>query len=877
MESSSIVNTGRDNLYRFFQQDAYDLNCPLEFTPSLIDIGAEDGALYTLFRDRTDQFENFANMVLKGPDLDVAYPFHAFYLDGSHWMESPTDAPSGTDFYHLVQVGENANSDEQAYGIGFHFLADSFPNAGTIKWLFFTGTRSDHIGVFLDAQALIHYIRRDRGGTTYSSVQQAVVGPINAGEWYSVYIKHDQSGRTPSGMYVNGHFTSLSAPYGEYLPLNLGALLKVKSYAPAVTNKDPMGTTPGAFVLGCGPAFSTQLAPPTFSTVLAGPGWFYSNTNLTVENDINYNYQSQAVTSAFPATGKNYYWEVNFDSGQYAWMGVCDSRADFTKSPAVIGWVMGMHNGRRWWRQTGGGVNWRDPIPPGSRIGFGYNGTTQKLSIYYDGGLWGTMETVISPESGKLLALIGADGGGKFTLCASPSSWRYSAPLNYLPLPTVEGSKDDGVSLSPLFRGRMRMFRIRKSLPSDYEIQVLGYNMVAPHIYCKNREGNTYNLDGRVYKWYDNQGDDRTEAPGYIGIKTPIVPRGFYTFYAEHRGVTKIIKRCNIKPFEPLLNTGPQYDDFTNISNTKRLWDVAHKSWGGANGGCAGQLIKITKGVAHCLAHGDMYDGPDIFGVGRRGEPVNRKTRVGSCLVSRHYYTPGIFEFRCKYPPLPGACSAIWTFHYEEAYPGDNLWNEFITDNLHKAGTPELGHWIVRNHEIDIETPSASKADPNQENATYDYGRFNSWLGEQRNWDVRNNDVPEHDPMYSPVNDPAYWSEYTDSFVRWPVNVHDNQFHNMRIDWNTEPAKIMFHVDGVHIHTITQHVPTIPMKIWVGIWFPSANTKWAGAKANWQTQDFQMSQFRYTPHTGAPFALKTESYPDVGIRPLTIRHFEEFI
>ncbi|MGL5514989.1 MAG: hypothetical protein ACRDBM_17380, partial [Sporomusa sp.] len=202
------------------------------------------------------------------------------------------------------------------------------------------------------------------------------------------------------------------------------------------------------------------------------------------------------------------------------------------------------------------------------------------------------------------------------------------------------------------------------------------------------------------------------------------------------------------------------HDDFTDLSNLSNDWELANKSWGGDNGGCAAQMVRIQEGEIHCTAYGDNYSGTDFFGVDRNGNPNGKQNRVGSCIVSKHYYLPGIFKFKCKYPLLIGACTAIWLFHYEEACFPDILWDEFVSIGLHRSGTSEEGYWIVRNHEIDIEIPSALKTDPDQQNASYSNGRFNTWHGELRNWDVPNNDVPTNDPMYSDTNDPAYWSEY---------------------------------------------------------------------------------------------------------------------
>lgn len=854
MNSVTIVNTDVTNSYRTFIQDESDLDCPITFDIPVLDIGVNEGALWDLYNNRSDWFENFGNLSLHGNDTDASHPFNSFYFDGSHWLESPTGY-SGFDMEGL-QIGlSGANDPNHKYGIGFHLMLNSYPPTGTYYWFFFVGDINNHYGFRIHDDGHCEYVRKS--GVDFVSISTTV---FDIDKWYSVYIYHDQSGITPCGLYING------------ILIGTCDNLLVKSSLPPYTVKHQ-------FLFGKGIYYEFDSVSPTFDSNKAHVMCTYDETKMIVTGNVSYNYQSVAVASKFPHNNGNYYWEIQYIAGTYVWVGVADSKADFTLSPAVIGWVLGTSNGRRWARQTGGGVNWIAATPIGTRIGLAYNGTTQKLSIYYDGVFKGTMPTVITPESSYLVPIVGGNAQFSCSLHAEESSWLYSPPdESYVPLPNM--LTPINVDNAPLFKGRGNLIRVTKN-PTQNEIDILGNPYVLPNVYCTNYKTNqSYDVTNRIYKFIaPNSEDPNNIIPGYLKLKTPILDTGFYTFYAKFDGQSPIvIKKININSLDNYINSESVFDDFNDIQHTKNIWSVCHKSWGGANGGCVSQLVKIERGIVHCYAYGDQYNGENTFGVNRIGLPTGRKTRIGSCLVSKKYFTPGIFRFKCKYPNLTGACCAIWLFHYEEAYPGDDIWEECISDGLHKSGSDEIGHYIVRNHEIDIETPSATKADPNQENASFNVGRFNSWLGVLRNWSVPNSDVPESDPNYSSVNDPEYWSEYTDTFINFPIGaVNDDEWHDLVIDWNTNPSRIIFSIDNQTITTLTTHIPTIPMRVWFGIWFPSSGTKWAGSNANWEIQDFSLKEFQYTKYEDAPYNVKSETYPNVGLRPLTIKHFTDFV
>jgi hypothetical protein len=144
---------------------------------------------------------------------------------------------------------------------------------------------------------------------------------------------------------------------------------------------------------------------------------------------------------------------------------------------------------------------------------------------------------------------------------------------------------------------------------------------------------------------------------------------------------------------------------------------ASHKQWGGANGGTVVEAIEIDRvnGLAKIASCGDNYTG-SIKGVDRDGNPSGFNTRIGGCLVTKEYFGAGSYRVVAKGLQVKGACNAMWTFHYEEAYPENvSFWDEMASDGLHVSGDIVSGYYYVRNHEIDIEFPTALKDNPDQE------------------------------------------------------------------------------------------------------------------------------------------------------------------
>lgn len=320
--------------------------------------------------------------------------------------------------------------------------------------------------------------------------------------------------------------------------------------------------------------------------------------------------------------------------------------------------------------------------------------------------------------------------------------------------------------------------------------------------------------------------------------------------------------------------TTPLLIDMTSTSHSSREHIdgelvAAHQQWGGLNGGvrrenCIVDWVGRTIDMIGC---GDQYTGP-LIGVDRNGnDNASQTTRIGGCLVTRSYFGPGRYRAVVRFPVPTGVVSAMWTFHYEEGYPGHPTYRSIEEDGIRRQGDLANGYYNVRNHEIDIEIPTALKTDPDPEVVSYGNARLNTWRGELRNWDVAE-------------TDPNYWTEYTDDWDPLPYAVNDGQWHEIGFDWHLgSDPRVEFYLDGQLLRTTRTTVPDIPQQLWLGVWFPSApGNHWAGRDAAFDTVRLSMRSLRVEPFADEyPYLrLIGETYPLRGRPGVWGRRFTEF-
>ena len=275
------------------------------------------------------------------------------------------------------------------------------------------------------------------------------------------------------------------------------------------------------------------------------------------------------------------------------------------------------------------------------------------------------------------------------------------------------------------------------------------------------------------------------------------------------------------------------FDDFSGDALDTGKWLVAEKMWGGWNGGVVPENISVSNGTLKLEGHGNLYTG-DVQGCNKN---LPAGIRTGAAIATRDYYASGCYEVVAKVAPVLGACSAIWTFEYEE-YDKDS--------EEYKNYPDQTGKLAIVNHEIDIELPTANA---DFDTPTFRAARFNTYEMENRS---------------------------KSHFQTLPEAVDDGQWHTYRFDWHTgdanEQARVDFYVDGQLLYTSYEHIPTHASRLWLGIWFPASkdsdgdgfgDTGWTGT-ADFDTAVFEIDSVRITPYCEAGDTVGNETYPKDG-------------
>lgn len=809
------------------------------------------GAFYMHTTNVTDRLGNFSSLVLQGDTplsrIDETGGASFIFDKTQHqYLRVPisTDAPG---YYDLL--GVIGNNGAKYWEIGCKVNPTTLPTPGVKSFVFFSGDSFSNISVYYLSDGSLN--ARFRHGA-YSRVL-TVVGVAAAQQWFGFVFRHRLSGTT--------RFLELETSNGQTVTLEADIVIPLSGISNKVFNywtppvDQPINIGYGGYSdPGAAKLFNSK---NTHSVItIDSLGTTLTNTTTT--------YRSAKTFEVMPVNTGKYYVEFENNTSYDVIFGLAEQAAAIDVAPAVVGWTMNTINGRRANHQTGAPTTWAGAqvIAANSIVGVLYDSDVGSMTTYVNGvsrnGPW-----VAGSVTVPVCFII---GGRAATASTNPfnikvrrniSEWT-NAPtgvLQELPLP------DYPLEAFSWIDAKLRDLYIRN--------EALVSPLLTKALYTANLKiiqewKNLSTLDVTVI-------DTNFEKinPDNVISSVPSLPEGNYEVKIGYQNVSlstpMFFTIKNKVQRQTPLSVNFSTDSYTNINNSLM---AAHKKWGGTNGGVVSQNVKLFEGKpCKIYALGDTYNGP-VKGVDKFGNPSGFNTRIGGCLVTRDYFGPGSFRALIKPTRLSGAVNAIWSFHYEEASSLSELFPTLIAEGLHGVTDIDNYTYVVRNHEIDVEFPTALKTNANQTDVSFTNARFNTWIGELRNYDAPNNDAVISDPMYNPVNDPAYWSEFTDKFVNHGVSLDDGLFHEIRFDWHLGPnARVEFYIDGVLIQTNTTHVPDIPMRLWLGVWFPNS---WAGPQANWNEQTMEVKSISITPFIDQQSYTRiiTESFPNDTFRDI---------
>ena len=234
---------------------------------------------------------------------------------------------------------------------------------------------------------------------------------------------------------------------------------------------------------------------------------------------------------------------------------------------------------------------------------------------------------------------------------------------------------------------------------------------------------------------------------------------------------------------------GEFFDDFENGIDPSK-WLIGKTVWGYGNNGVSPENVTVENGILKIKANGDLYEGPQKgFKRDKDGRIVQSESgkRLGGVIATKDHFASGSYEVRARLLNELGVVNAFWTFFNNG----------------------------VRNDEIDWESPGTvqGKQYVNQIMA-------NTWVDDQ----VPNSYV---------VDSPKELGTAEGVAEGW---------HTFRFDWYTEKdnPRVEFYLDGKHVHTATEKIPSAAGRFWLGLWFPQG---WAG-EPNFDTGTMEIDWVR---------------------------------
>lgn len=736
------------------------------------------GVYFEIIKDTSDLFENFANGTYVGT------PQIGTLLGDKKCMGIETSL----DYFQLPSdidaIGVFGSTGNKDYSLSQHFYIPSLPIGTDVIPLLSYGNRTNGMEIVVSSDG------RLQQKIWYNNILYLIQTPINlvTTEWNS-YVVTKVSGLTK--IYLKGDLVhKVSSTQG--LP-------------------NPSAST---FIrIGSSYKYSSTVSlPQAFSVPRTATRYTLSNSNRSILANATGAGTARANNIISPNTGK-YYFEtlIGVMPAGVVWVGIGDSALSQTTSIGLAGWSISS-NSRTFNKQTGGGTTWGGgarTFTTGDIIGCVYDSDAGTATWYKNNVLFGTSTSAIT---GEVEFMVASDINNGATIRIKSTEWSYSPPISgavEMPASTTSsGLKYYSVAGT----GHRYVYQTSTVLSSENIDKLL--NRANPVVVLKNKESLIETIVPE--EWMLTVNDDKI----IVTIPNTVYFGEYELFIRYFSSLESFRFPISISPVN--VQDTPFIDNFDSKYALTDNYYILNKAWGGANGGVIPENVFIRDGELILRGHGDRYTG-SIQGRGRDGLPkfhtqvgdpqlgLPWTNRVGGCIVFNKRTGFGSYEIDTYIPNNLGCAYALWTFFYNEIYPSDPRYNDFLLEGLHQQGSAEDGYHLTRNHEIDIEFPSHLDGGILSQPSLSNF-KANTWRGELQNWDV-------------PVTDPTYWEEYRDNLTPVGFNIADGNYHKLRYDWY--PDRVEFYIDGqlkrININTDKgDTIPNIPGFFTFGVWFPSS-------------------------------------------------------
>lgn len=797
------------------------------------------GSYYELQKNLSDIFENFGNGTVVDATITTVSNQNSLLFNTTTGYFKPNSDWTGNGFF-----GNDGMSKD--FVLGVHFYLNELPIVGELMPIFSTGGAD--AGYILGVNS---------NGEIEQQVWKSSIKEVNTSTntfslgWNSMVIQR-----------INGVITLHT--------LNESTNISTNILGQPATDELFFGSswkylTVDTIDAGMSPAKSNQI-------------YVFSNSNKTITlNTSAVDYQTARGSSVIQRNTGKWYFEFKVDAyGAVIWVGLGDANiSNSTGGVGTQGWSWSSLS-RKFNKQTGGGTLWAEGANNfglNDVVGILYNSDTGICYAYKNGVNLGAINTVaINVPVEPLLCYDGS--GAVMTTRFTQSEMQYK-PVDAQVLPSVVSYSNKTNYSQP--GSAIKNLYISPTPVDSINIQKL-LSKQEPVVVFKNLDTLTETIIPT--EWINTIKNDQV----VYTLPTYFTPGSYENFIRFPTGEES--NKFPVKVISTQKRVTDFLDDYSDNNTLRDNYYILNRQWGGANGGVVAENVFIRDGELILRGHGDLYTG-DVQGVDRDGNPKFHThaddpklgqpwtNRVGACVVFKEKTGYGSYEVEAFIPNKLGVCYAMWTFFYNEIYPNDPRWGDFIADGLHQQGTQEDGYYVTRNHEIDIELPShldgGIYSQPSLSNM-----KCNTWRGELQNWDV-------------PPTDPTYWEEYRDNLTPIGFNIADGNYHKLRYDWHND--RVEFYIDGVlkRINTNTAKgntIPNIPGHFTFGLWFPSSpmitkpwlvrpERAWAGGvvdpidggmKADFDVVEMKVKKFTFTPFNEPGENVTGETYAFGGYR-----------
>lgn len=796
-------------------------------------VSPQNGGYFELEKNGSDLFQNFANGSFSGT------PLLGDYLAEKKCMQITTINDYFTFPSDITATGLFGSDGAKNYNLSNHFYINALPTGDTVTPILSYGDSVNGMEIVVSSSGRL---QQKLWSNYVSDVIETNTNTITTG-WTS-YLFTRLSGETK--LYLKGSTVPVVTTSKSMIAPNSGTPIKIgSSFKYSATTTLTQSLSPSRTLLT---KYSLSNNNKTMTSLAGGDGT--SRTNNVIK----------------PNTGK-YYFETKIDTiaAGVSYIGLGDSTLSPSIAIATAGWSISSNS--RVFNKAGGVVWGSDGFTWSNNdiIGCVYDSNVGSATWYKNNSLLGTSTTAIT---GNVEFMLAGSSGHVSTIRIKSTDWTYSPPISgSVQMPEIVNYS--GLTYySTIGSGFKYVYESSIALSTQNIQKLLERNN--PDVILKNK---VTNVELKIPdEWVSSVKNE------YISITIPpTTPLGSYDIFIRYFGTVESYK-FPLNVIESDIQLTTFIDDFSNENTLTNNYYCLNKSWGGANGGVIPDNVFIRGGELILKANGDRYTGT-TQGVDRSGvkkyhtDPLDPKfgepwkNRVGGCVIFNKRTGFGSYEIDAYIPNQLGAAYAMWTFFYNEIYPSDPRWNDFLTEGLRQQGNSSDGYYITRNHEIDIEFPShlegGNRYEPSLSNM-----KCNTWRGENQNWDVE----------YSAS---TYWEEYRDNLTPLGFNIADGNYHKLRYDWY--PDKVEFFIDGVlkqtNVNTSKgETIPDISGYFNFGIWFPSSALTakpwlvnplkgWAGGVVDadgGQKADFESIEMRIKTFKFIPFSAYTSTQRNIG-------------